>query len=278
MTKALERRHWELEGVRQAIRDDQLIPYYQPLINARDGRIEGVEALVRWQHPSYGVLTPDRFRHALEDPRVATEITQQMLRRAADDLRVWTTLGHDFSVGLNIGEADLREPGLLDLVAETLSARDLRPNAVAIEVTETALTSVNSAAAKPLLEQFRAAGGYIALDDFGTGNSSITLLKDIPYSSVKIDRSFIRDLTHNEADLAIVRSIVRLSRELGFKIVAEGIETKEQAELLRKLRVDLLQGFLYRRPLPATKLTELLEWASPPRRGSRATRADSAAA
>ena len=278
MTKALERRHWELEGVRQAIRDNQLIPYYQPLVNARDGRIEGVEALVRWQHPSYGVLAPDRFRHALEDPRVATEITQQMLRRAADDLRAWTMMGYDFSVGLNIGEADLREPGLVDLVAETLHARDLRPNAVAIEVTETALTSVNSAAAKPLLEQFRAAGGYIALDDFGTGNSSITLLKDIPYSSVKIDRSFIRDLTHNEADLAIVRSIVRLSRELGFKIVAEGIETKEQAELLRKLRVDLLQGFLYSRPLPAAKLTELLEWASPPRRKRQVARDNSAAA
>ena len=278
MTKALERRHWELEGVRQAIRDNQLIPYYQPLVNARDGRIEGVEALVRWQHPSYGVLAPDRFRHALEDPRVATEITQQMLRRAADDLRAWTMMGYDFSVGLNIGEADLREPGLVDLVAETLHARDLRPNAVAIEVTETALTSVNSAAAKPLLEQFRAAGGYIALDDFGTGNSSITLLKDIPYSSVKIDRSFIRNLTHNEADLAIVRSIVRLSRELGFKIVAEGIETKEQAELLRKLRVDLLQGFLYSRPLPAAKLTELLEWASPPRRKRQVARDNSAAA
>ena len=140
---------------------------------------------------------------------------------------------------------------------------------MAIEVTETALTGVNSAAARPHLERFRAAGGYIALDDFGTGNSSITLLKDIPYSSVKIDRSFIRDLTHNEADLAIVRSIVRLSRELGFKIVAEGIETKEQAQLLRKLRVDLLQGYLYSRPLPAAKLTELLDWASPPRRRAR---------
>jgi EAL domain-containing protein (putative c-di-GMP-specific phosphodiesterase class I) len=187
-------------------------------------------------------------------------------------------MGYDFSVGLNIGEADLREPGLVDLVADTLRTRDLRPNAVAIEVTETALTSVNSATAKPLLEQFRAAGGYIALDDFGTGNSSITLLKDMPYSSVKIDRSFIRDLTHNNADLAIVRSIVRLSRELGFKIVAEGIETKEQAALLRKLRVDLLQGFLYSRPLPATKLTELLEWASPPKRSDRIAREKGAAA
>lgn len=278
MTKALERRHWELEGVRQAIRENQLIPYYQPLVNARDGRIEGVEALVRWRHPTYGILAPDRFRHALEDPRVATEITQEMLRRAADDLCSWASMGYDFSVGLNIGEADLREPGLVDLVADTLRTRDLRPNAVAIEVTETALTSVNSATAKPLLEQFRAAGGYIALDDFGTGNSSITLLKDMPYSSVKIDRSFIRDLTHNDADLAIVRSIVRLSRELGFKIVAEGIETKEQAALLRKLRVDLLQGFLYSRPLPATKLTELLEWASPPKRSDRIARDKGAAA
>ncbi|WP_413720962.1 putative bifunctional diguanylate cyclase/phosphodiesterase [Silicimonas sp. MF1-12-2] len=269
MTRALERRHWELDGVRQAIRENQLIPYYQPLINARDGRIEGVEALARWCHPTYGVLPPDRFKHALEDPRVATEITQEMLRRAADDLRTWTMLGHDFSVGLNIGEADLRDGELVTLVADTLRERDLRPNAVAIEVTETALTGVNSAAARPHLERFRAAGGYIALDDFGTGNSSITLLKDIPYSSVKIDRSFIRDLTHNEADLAIVRSIVRLSRELGFKIVAEGIETKEQAQLLRKLRVDLLQGYLYSRPLPAAKLTELLDWASPPRRRAR---------
>ena len=104
----------------------------------------------------------------------------------------------------------------------------------------------------------------MALDDFGTGSSSITLLKDMPYSAIKIDRSFIRDLTRNEADMAIVRSLVGLSHDLGFKIVAEGIETPEQAKLLRRMRVDLLQGFLYSRPVPAKELLELLAWSSPP--------------
>ena len=266
MTKALERRHWELEGIREAIRQGHLVPYYQPLVNARTGRIDGVEALARWRHPTYGVLAPARFDHALKDPRVSTEITREILWRAADDLKTWQMLGHDLSVSVNIGEADLRMPDLVDHVTRTLYERGLSTKALAIEVTETALTSVNSADARPLLEKYRKAGGCIALDDFGTGNSSITLLKDIPYSSVKIDRSFIQDLTSNEADLAIVRSIVRLSRDLGFKIVAEGIETVEQARLLRKLRVDLLQGFLYSPPLPAAKLTELLDWASPPLR------------
>lgn len=266
MTKALERRHWEVEGVRDAIRQGHLIPYYQPLVNARTGRIESVEALARWRHPTYGVLAPARFSHALKDPRVSTEITREILFRAADDLKHWHMAGHDISVGLNIGEADLREPDFVGMVSATLNERGLPLRSLAIEVTETALTRVNSADAHPLLERFRAAGGCVALDDFGTGNSSITLLKDMPYSAVKIDRSFIRDLTHNQADLAIVRSIVRLSRELGFKIVAEGIETVEQAHLLRKLRVDMLQGFLYSRPLPAGKLIELLDWASPPPR------------
>ena len=266
MTKALERRHWELEGVREAIRRGNLVPYYQPLISARDGRIVAVEALARWRHPTYGVLTPERFCHALEDPRVATEITREMLLHAADDLRVWRHLGYDVSVGLNIGESDLRDSEIIETIAQSLIERDLPPDALSIEVTETALTRSNSLNARPLLEQYRAGGGYVSLDDFGTGGSSITLLKDIPYTSVKIDRSFIQDLTSNKADLAIVRSLVRLSRELGFKLVAEGIETAEQAKLLRELRVDMLQGYLYSRPLPSTKLTELMEWASPPRK------------
>lgn len=266
MTKALERRHWELEGVREAIRNGHLVPFYQPLVNARNGRIEAVEALVRWRHPTYGILTPDRFSHALEDPRVATEITKEMLLHAADDLRVWRTLGYEVSVGLNIGESDLRDAEIIETIARSLSERDLPPDALSIEVTETALSRTNSRDARPLLERYRAGGGFVSLDDFGTGSSSITLLKDIPYTSVKIDRSFIRDLTSNKADLAIVRSLVRLSRDLGFKLVAEGIETVEQARLLRELRVDLLQGFLYSRPLPSRKLTELMEWASPPRK------------
>lgn len=266
MTKALERRHWELDGVREAIREGRLLPYYQPLISARTGRVMAVEALARWNHPVYGVLSPSRFGHALEDPRVSTEITQEILARVADDLRVWKTIGHDFKVTLNIGEADLRDPDLIENLSATLADRGLTPGSLSIEVTETALTRVNSAAARPLLQRYRDIGGAVALDDFGTGNSSITLLKDMPCSTVKIDRSFIKDLTENAADLAIVRSIVRLSRELGFQIVAEGIETREQAQLLRKLRVDLLQGFLYSRPLPARELTAMLEWASPPRR------------
>jgi diguanylate cyclase (GGDEF)-like protein len=264
MTKALERRHWELDGIREAIRDGQLLPYYQPLIGARTGRVEGVEALVRWRHPVYGILSPDRFSHALSDNRVAPEITKAMLGKIADDMRVWRDIGYDFSVGLNIGEADLKDPGFLDHVARTLEERSLPARSLAIEITETALTRLNSADARPILEAYRKSGGFVALDDFGTGNSSITLLKDMPYSAIKIDRSFIRDLTRNTADMAIVRSLVALSHDLGFKIVAEGIETPEQAKLLRRMRVDLLQGFLYSRPVPAKDLLELLAWSSPP--------------
>ncbi|MBT8426263.1 MAG: bifunctional diguanylate cyclase/phosphodiesterase, partial [Silicimonas sp.] len=266
MTRALERRHWELQGVRNAIEAGQLVPYYQPLICARTGRVEAVEALARWHHPTYGVLGPDRFRHALDDARVSTEITAAMLEQVARDLRVWRNIGHGFSAGLNIGEADLKDPDLTGRITDMLARSGLHPDALAIEVTETAVTAVNTAAAGPLLKRYRDAGGVVALDDFGTGNSSITLLKSIPYSAVKIDRSFIRDLTHNETDLAIVRSIVRLARDMGFKIVAEGIETPDQVRLLRKLRVDLLQGFVFSKPLPARQLSEYLEWSSPPRR------------
>lgn len=271
MTKALERRHWELQGIREAIRQGQLIPHYQPLVSARTGKVEGVEALARWHHPTYGVIGPNRFQHALSDRGVSTEITEAMLTRIAGDLRVWRNLGYRFSAAMNIGEADLKDPDLTQRIANVLAESDLPPEALAIEVTETALTAANTASAGPLLKRYRDAGGFVALDDFGTGNSSITLLKNIPYSSVKIDRSFIRDLTVNETDLAIVRSIVRMSREIGFKIVAEGIETREQVQLLRKLRVDLLQGYLFSKPLPARELTELLDkasppWVSPPRR------------
>lgn len=267
MSKSLERRHWELEGIREAIRRGQLLPHYQPLLDARTGRVRAVEALARWHHPTYGVLRPDRFGHALRDAALAGEITRAILTHIAADLRVWRNLGHDFSAGLNIGEADLRNPGFLDMVGDALAAQDLAIRDLAIEVTEDAIRGVDTALAEDVLSRYRAGGGFVALDDFGTGGSSINLLKTIPYSTVKIDRSFVRDLTTNQTDLAIVRSIVGLSRDLSFKIVAEGIESKEQAQILRRMRVDLLQGYLYSRPLPAREMTEFLEWASPPAAG-----------
>ena len=260
MTTSLHRRVWEIDSIQDALSEGTLVPYYQPLVCARTGRIEGLEALARWKHPVLGVLTPDRFGSALQDRSVGPKITTAMMDAVIADLVELRARGlPHVSIGLNIGEADLQERDLPRILAEKLRAAGLPLKSVAIEVTEHCLNSENRQDLGPVLAAFRANGAFLALDDFGTGTSSITLLKEIDYTAIKIDRSFIKDVCQNPADLAITRALVQLGRDLGFKIVAEGIETREQLTLLRDLGVDLLQGYLFSRPVPFEKTVHMLE-------------------
>ena len=258
MTQALQQRLWEIDGIRDAVGANQIQPYYQPLVNAQTQGIEGLEALVRWNHPARGMLSPDDFSHALDDPAASLDITRAMLSLITDDLAAWRRAGHLTSVGLNVGETDLKQPRFIEMLDEALEATNLCPEALAIEVTESAVNAFNIDEFIPVLKKVRDRGMYIALDDFGTGSSSISLLKRLPCTAVKIDKSFVRGMLDCHDDLSIVRAMIRLAHDLNIKVVAEGVESEAQCHKLRDMGCDLLQGYYFSAPVPAERVEQIL--------------------
>ncbi len=259
MGRAFERRLWEIDGIRRGAKAGEIIPHYQPLINARTGEIEGFESLVRWRHPELGVLSPARFVNALEDAATSLLITETMLEAVTADIARWRAAGYDFSVGLNAGEADLRQEDFAERVTAALKRHGCAPHALAIEVTEAAANQFNIEDLQKTLGRISTAGLFVALDDFGTGGSSIAILKHLPCTAMKIDKSFVAGMTTSPDDLSIVRALSDLGHDLGLRIVAEGVETKEQADLLREIGVDILQGYHFGHAIPAEDVDRMLK-------------------
>lgn len=259
MTDAFERRLWEINGIQDAADSGAIVPHYQPIINATTGAIEGVEALVRWQHPTLGLLPPARFEHALIDPNAATKITDEMAHAVLNDLQQWHRQGYDISAGLNLGESDLKNPKLVERLTESIKSRKLPSRALAIEVTENAANMFNLDELKPTLKAIRDAGMFIALDDFGTGGSSISILKLLPCTALKIDKSFVDRLVSDSRDYAIVQALTSLGHNMQLKVIAEGVETEQQRTILRHIGVDMLQGHLMSKAVPAHEITRYLE-------------------
>ncbi len=247
-----------------ALENGQIVPHYQPLICAATGRVSGLEALARWRHPTRDVLTPAFFHEALEDREIAQALGTRMLGAITADMAIWKRQGVPFErVGFNVTDADLLRPGFsLDVIAE-LSRHGLSGHELTIEITENCVFGGNKAAIAARLEELRTAGCKVALDDFGTGYSSITHIKDIPVSAVKIDKSFIREIVKDQADQAIVRALVDLGASIGFRLVAEGVENKEQCDLVRSLGCHLIQGFYYAKPVPAQQVPQLIARLNP---------------
>ncbi|MEO1314451.1 MAG: bifunctional diguanylate cyclase/phosphodiesterase, partial [Pseudomonadota bacterium] len=259
MNAAFRRRLEEIDAARDALEMGQLVPHYQPLVDAVTGEVEGLEALLRWNHPTRGVLPPSALAAALEDRLILPRITQCMLDRIVKDIKFWHTQDLPyFSVGLNISEADLRLPHFAEYLKNKVNAAGIPMEQITLEVTERAISDGTRHELLPRLDAIRASGASLALDDFGTGHSSITLLKEIPATSVKIDKSFISNIVDNAPDLAIVRHLVPLAHELGYLVVAEGIETDAQRDLLSRLGVDLLQGWLFSKAVPADQIADLV--------------------
>ena len=242
-----------------ALQNGEIVPYYQPILRADTGRICGFEALARWNHPTRGVLAPGDFLPVFDDRETAQALGKEMLEATTRDMASWKRRGVEFnSVGLNVTDADLLRPGFtMDVVAH-LSNNGLIGSEFALEITENSLFKGNEKVTRSKLDELRSAGCYIALDDFGTGYSSFTHIKDMPITAVKIDKSFVRNLAHNKADQAIVRSIIDLGRTIGFQLVAEGVETPAQRDLLRKMGCDIVQGFLFSRPVPAAEVPKVI--------------------
>jgi predicted signal transduction protein with EAL and GGDEF domain len=255
--------HYRLEPqLRAALAQGQFVNYYQPKVDVASGRIAGVEALIRWVHPQRGLVPPTEFVPALEATGLIREVGRHILQQAAADWKRWRDAGLPAPrIAVNVAAAQLRDGAFLAHLREALATAGGDPSALAIEVTESVLIS-HMDRAIDLLTQVRSLGVPVAIDDFGTGYSSLSYIVTLPVDEVKVDRSFIHRIATDAAYRGIVGTCISLARNLNLRVVAEGVETEDQARELRALRCDLAQGFLYSPPVPAQALARMLRDAA----------------
>jgi len=248
------RERLELIGeLRDAIGTDQLVLHYQPKLDLATGRVDDVEALVRWLHPERGLLGPGAFVPLAEQTGVMRELTEHVLDAALRQIGAWYERGIDLSVAVNVSAATLLDEGWGTDLAATLVARGVPASRLRIEITEDTLMADPERTLR-VVENLVSTGIGVSVDDFGTGYSSLGVLKHLPVDELKIDRAFVRDLVHDDADAAIVQTVVDLGRRLGLRTVAEGIEDEETLLRLAAYGVTHGQGFHISRPLPPEEL------------------------
>lgn len=256
------RRRRELEkDLREALALNQLHLVYQPQIDYRDHNVVGVEALLRWQHPTHGFVPPDLFIPLAEQNGTIIPIGEWILDQACRQLREWHDLGFtELRMAVNLSTVQLHHAELPRVVNNLMQVYRLPLRSLELEVTETGLMEDINTAAQHLLS-LRRSGALIAIDDFGTGYSSLSYLKSLPLDKIKIDKSFVQDLLEDEDDATIVRAIIQLGKSLGMQVIAEGVETVEQEAYIIAQGCNEGQGYLYSKPLPARKLTTYLKQA-----------------
>jgi diguanylate cyclase (GGDEF)-like protein len=244
-----------LAELRAGICRGELRVHYQPLLEAHTRTLVGVEALVRWQHPTRGLLSPELFVPQAEPTGLLMSLTQWVLAEALRQTAAWRAagVGLSVSVSVNLSARLLLHPNLPALVIEQLRASGLPPAALTLEVTESAVMAVPERA-EAVLTQLAGLGVCLSIDDFGTGYTSLALLTRLPVHELKIDRSFVAGCTTNGKDLAVVHSVLELAHRLGMRAVAEGVEDADTADLMVELGADLLQGYHLGRPVPAADL------------------------
>jgi diguanylate cyclase (GGDEF)-like protein len=243
----------------RAVNQNALDLYYQPKIDLGTGRVNAVEALARWCHPGMGMIPPDEFLPVAEETGLMPQLGYWVIETACRRLRQWHHAGHEgITVSVNLSASQFHHMDLLETILCTLAANGLQPGHLELEITESTIME-NIDAASTIIRSLHDAGIRISVDDFGTGYSSLNQLKRFPINTVKIDRSFIRDLTSDADDAAIVSAIIGTAHNMGMKIIAEGVETTAQLELLRNLQCDAMQGFLFSPPVPHNEALELLD-------------------
>jgi EAL domain-containing protein (putative c-di-GMP-specific phosphodiesterase class I) len=245
-----------IQELRTAIDEGQLMLHYQPKLDLQTGQIEGVEALVRWNHPERGLLYPDTFIPSAERHGLMRTLTTSVLSIALDQARQWRDSGIPTPVAVNVSASNLADPELPAQIKAMLDSRNLDGSALVVEVTETTLMN-DTARALWVLHGLRGLNVRISIDDYGTGYSSLARLRDLPINELKLDRSFVAALSSDPRTAAIVESTIQLAHSLDLKLVAEGIETAETLALLTKMGCDVGQGYHLGRPVPAADLTPL---------------------
>lgn len=251
--------------IRKAIANEEFILHYQPKIDFSTRRISGVEALVRWQHPTRGLLSPDTFIPFAEETGLIRPLTEAIMRQAVAQAASWLKDGMPFQIAVNVSAINIQDDKFADQVEEILEQYNLPADLIELELTESAIMSEPKKAIN-CIKQLRNFGVQVSIDDFGTGYTSMSQLKELLVAKIKIDRSFVTDMMMNHNDAVIVRTTVDLGHSLGFKVVAEGVEDQATWDQLEDLGCDSAQGFHMARPLAPEAFTAWLrdsEWGNP---------------
>jgi diguanylate cyclase (GGDEF)-like protein len=267
--RAVERQFIE-EGLRRALARHEFALHYQPIIDLATGAITGAEALIRWAHPTRGLISPLQFIPVAEDCGLIVPIGAWVLREACLQVRAWADAGlPEISMAVNASAMELRSETFLEDLFVTLGETGVEPASLVLELTETVLMKHAEVAAS-ILKTLREAGVTVAIDDFGTGYSSLGYLRKFPLDALKIDQSFVRQIDTAGEDTAIVTAVIGLARGLKLRIIAEGVETLEELEFLRAHRCDAAQGYYFSRPVPPEQFAKLLKTGIPaPARAAR---------
>ena len=244
--------------LRQAIHDNQFELYYQPQVRLSDGELAGVEALIRWNHPERGLVSPVEFIEAAEKIGIIHEIGEWVLETACCQAAEWRKSGlNPFRMAVNISGSHFRRPELSERVEQALKNSGLEPESIELEITEGVMQVSDESL--ETFKRLRKLGVGIAIDDFGTGYSSLSSLKNLPIDSLKLDRDFISDVIENAQNSVIIATIIAMGQALGLQIVAEGVETQEQLEYLHGLGCNLVQGYYFSKPVPAGQIPALAQ-------------------
>lgn len=256
--RAIERQSLE-DSLHYAIERQELVLHYQPKFNLASGGIIGAEALIRWRHPQRGLVPPGQFIPIAEECGLIVPIGRWVLREACRQARAWQIAGlPPLCVAINVSAVELRAPGFVAGVRATLRETGLEPRYLELELTETVLIE-DSRSVADVLKELKDIGVLLALDDFGTGYSNLSQLKRFPIDALKIDQSFVRDLAVDEDDAGIVTAVIGMGKSLHMRVVAEGVETREQLEILQEHGCPQGQGYYFCRPVPAEQFRRLLE-------------------
>lgn len=241
--------------LRQAIANGELVNYYQPQVNIASGAVTGVEALVRWKHSRDGLVFPDQFIATAEEHGLIDELADVVLTAALHQARLWQDLGLTLHMSVNISMDNLVLLDFPDLVKAAVANAGISMNMLVLEVTESRLMK-DPRAALDILTRLRMRKVGLSIDDFGTGHSSLNQLRDIPFDELKLDRGFVHNACNNPALRAIVEASIGMARQLGMKVVAEGVENEDDWNYLRQTPCDLAQGYFIARPMPAEDIAE----------------------
>ena len=255
--QALERLEMET-ALRRALQRNELFLVYQPQLDLQSGRTTGVEALLRWRHPKDGLISPSRFIPLAEETGLIFAIGEWVLRTACAQAKAWQTAGFaPLTMAVNLSGHQLKQPNLIDMIESVLSSTGLDPQWLELELTESSIM-VNAVSTIETLTDIKVRGIRLAVDDFGTGYSSLNYLKNFPIDRIKIAQDFVRDIPGDVDDCAIVKAVIALAETLNLRLIAEGVETREQVDFLFDHRCREMQGFYFARPLPADEFLAYL--------------------
>lgn len=257
MEKILEDKAQLQNDMKLAIEENQFELYYQPQMELESDEVTGFEALLRWNHPTKGILLPSEFIPIAEETNIIFEIGRFVLTHACRQLGQWQRDGIDVTLAVNLSGRQFREPGIINFILSRIAENDINPNKLEIEITETAAIC-DFEYTIAVLNMLKSIGIKFSLDDFGTGYSSLSYLRQLPVDNLKIDKSFLDDVIDDNRGRHIVEMIIELAKTLDLHVIAEGVESKKQEVILKEMNCNFAQGFLYSCPVPANVATAMI--------------------